>query len=579
MMFDMPMLVGENAVVIPAGYVTRRRILLKPESAHAELQLINAPDGVWLQGDMLIVSSQVERSCFFGVQAKKGGDSAELKIELRKDPQLRDVPPAPLDKNGWRLYYHDEFDGETLDPEFWCGYYLRGWTTDAQAQAQYEVRDGYLALGCWEDRGPWCDQDGQHRVSSVQTFERKHLHRFGRVTGARDIGDFDGLCTKYGYYEIRARFPDTGDGSHFAWWMIGVQDDQHDSAELGGEAYPVGRYSNQTAEYDIIEQTLDNRSKDFDMNAWRPVIHPNGSKDLTYLWVPETHIHKSASGEFHRYGFEWDEMGTKFYLDGVLVQETDRSPTYRMMTLFSVYGGCRSFACGMGPDRGIYPKESLIDYFRIYKRDERARPCSVAWERYGMPENIRIPDEEKTECALKAVLLDQFDHPIEGRLRWRLSTDVSGRDPLSKEEMQRNGVTIDAETGAITVMPWAERMDLFVTAYYSDTILTVKHMKLSDDSPRPVHFSFEKKKYVLHPAQPVRLEAKLFDQYGAVIHAQVHYQVSWDLTGRAMRMDTPLIFGGDGLLYAGDAPRAGKYVVTAHSFFGVCASIVEIIES
>lgn len=29
-------------------------------------------------------------------------------------------------------------------------------------------------------------------------------------------------------------------------------------------------------------------------------------------------------------------------------------------------------------------------------------------------------------------------------------------------------------------------------------------------------------------------------------------------------MDTPLIFGEDGLLYAGDAPRAGKYVVTAH---------------
>ena len=196
-----------------------------------------------------------------------------------------------------------------------------------------------------------------------------------------------------------------------------------------------------------------------------------------------------------------------------------------------------------------------------------------------MPEDIRIPDEEKTECALKAVLLDQFDHPIEGRLQWRLSTDVSGRDPLSKEEMQRNSVTIDAETGAITVMPWAERMDLFVTAYYSDTILNVKHMKLSDDSPRPVHFSFEKKKYVLHPAQPVRLEAKLFDQYGALIHAQVHYQVSWDLTGRAMRMDTPLIFGEDGLLYAGDAPRAGKYVVTAHSFFGVCACIVEIIES
>lgn len=117
--------------------------------------------------------------------------------------------------------------------------------------------------------------------------------------------------------------------------MVGTQDDQNAGAQLSGEKAPYyGHYSNQTAEFDIIETYLAPLEK---MKAWRPVIHPNGSNEIEYLWAPESEIPGDPSSEYHIYGFEWDENGTKFYVDNKLVNETDRSPNYRMMTIFSVY--------------------------------------------------------------------------------------------------------------------------------------------------------------------------------------------------------------------------------------------------
>ncbi len=579
-MFDMPELVGTNSVIVPASGSTRRQILLKPEHCNAVLSLLDAPAGVWLEKHMLIVSSDVSESRVMKVCAYDGEEEAVLNVEICKDPSLQDAPPAPLQKEGWKLFYHEEFDGAELDPEFWSPYYLRGWTTDEKALADYSFRDGCLSIACSAGRGPWCSQDAGHRVSSIQSFERKHLHRFGSVTGARDIMDFDGFATQYGYFEIRARFPDTGDGSHFAWWMLGVQDDQNGFETVNDEQYPIGEYSDQTAEFDIIEQTLDRCSKDFDMNFWRPVIHPNGSRALQYLWVPGTQIKHSAASEFHRYGFEWDETGTKFYLDGELVQETDRTPPYRMMTLFSVYGGSRDEAIGLGPDRGIYPKEVLIDYFRVYKRDEAPKVTNLTIHSENSGKCLKIPASGKSVSAMTAQVLDQFDKPMPGeRVTWHLSKDISGAEFLSEADMAQLHLSIDRETGVITVDEnAAEGTEVFVSAVHENGRKAVKHLRLSKAEPEVTVLRFAEPRLTLNPAGRKCLSASLLDQYGSVMNREVRYQISKDLTGRQQYTDGQIYLADKNTVAASENAQPGsKFVVTAHCADLVCSCIVKIV--
>ena len=575
----MPELIGSSSIIVPASGSTRRSIVLKPEYSDAQLSLADAPDGVWLDERMLYVSSRVVCSAAMKVCAKHGEEESVLCVDIVKDDSLHDVPPADLEKPGWKLFYHDEFNGPELDPEHWCPYYLRGWTTDEKAKADYSFREGCLVIACSEGREPWSRQDGKHRVSSLQTFERKHLHRFGQVSGARDLMDFDGFTTQYGYFEIRARFPDTGDGSHFAWWMIGVQDDQNGFAHVDGQLYPIGEYSNQTAEYDIIEQSLDRASEEFDINCWRPVIHPNGSRDIQYLWVPPAQICKNAASEFHRYGFEWDENGTKFYLDGELVQQTDRTPPYRMMTLLSVYGGCKDGTVGMGPDRGIYPKEVLIDYFRVYKKDEAPKATSVRINPDKPVRCLYIPQSKVAEYQMQAQVFDQFDHELTGeKVRWHLSKDISGTVPLSEKEQKEKKVFIESDSGKLYVYSNAEEAtELFVTAVHQSGRLATHHIRLSRNTPKPMCLRFENAKVALKAGNSMHIKANLFDQYGNVLNEMVRYQISQDIAGNKMADAQDITLKTDGTVFASaNAVQGNKYVITAHAADLICACIVKI---
>ena len=589
--FITPPLTGREAVIVPASGKTRRQITAqvwddkKLLNVIPDIKLVHDVKGVWLVQDMLFISAQVQQSVFITLRAVFENVTADFTVELQKDCSLTDAPPSPLKKDGWTLVYHDEFDGETLDPRVWSSYYLRGWTQDAQAKAEYFLEDGNLILTSGADRQPWCAQDGAHRVSSIQTFERTHLHRFGTVTGARNLSDFDGFATKYGYFELRARLPDTKDGSHFAWWMIGVQDDQHITATVDGELYPCGVYSNQTAEFDIIEQTLDpyHTNPDYSVNVWRPVIHPNGSADLKYLWVEPTPITHSAANEFHVYGFEWDETGTRFYLDGRMVKETDRTPNYRMMTLISLYGGTKDGSCGMGVDRGIYPKDAVIDYFRVYKRIAPPRPASVVLNAGRTPSYLRIPESGTSAYPMSAQVLSQFDLPMTAEISWQLSADIHGTQALSCAQMAEIGVTIDAANGTIVVSAAAKtNTELFVTAKHSEKVFAVKHVKLSDLPAAAQTIAFVDSPQKALRGKNTVLRAAVFDQYGKETTAKIHYQLSADITGNEEFHCAYGAMDENGVLTVNEnAPQRLCLIATAHTDLPqgkLCCSCVLCVE-
>lgn len=575
--FHSPKLTGKDAVIVPASGVTRRNITAIVYDNAQAVELLENPvsytlnkdvKGVSIEDNMLIVSSEVEDSVSLKLTAKDALDGVEnpvyrtLKIQIKKDKNLKDVAPNPIEKEGWTLYYNDEFDGEELDMQAWSPYYLRQWSDhDERTKANYFFEDGSFVLRCEEGLQPWSSQDG-NKVRAIMSYEKNYLHKFGApgtsAIFSRDIPTFDGVATKYGYFEMRLKMPNTKDGSHFAWWMVGVQDDMNSTATLDKEGNGValdGHYSNETGEFDIIETTISSLK---DMKKWRPVIHPNGTTDYEYLWVDESEIPGDPSNEYHIYGFEWDENGTKFYVDNQLVKETDRSPNYRMMTFISTYA-----TGGLGGDRGIYPKDTYIDYFRVYKKKEAPKPSSIMLNNYQSPDFAYVPESGVNTVQMTATVLDQFDKPIDADVNWKLSSSVDGFNPAEEASADLNGVSIDPRTGVLTVKAGADiKQDVFVTAYVDNFVKQTYHIRLSDEQGVPNKVYFNYKASSINAGETLNTGAKLYDQYqNAMENYTVKYQISEDLTGKNVKEIDGVSIDKDGNLTVADTVADGAVII------------------
>ena len=580
--FGAPSLTGDDAVTVPASGSTKRDVTAKLynnkafdedgnpavlEDAVLTYALDKEIEGVTLDGTMLTISSAVKADDTLTVTAtaEQNGKTytKKLKVDIDKDESLKDTPANPLEKEGYTLVFNDEFDGDSLDFTKWSPYYLRNWVdNDARTKADYYFEDGALVLRNNPDDPSWSSQNDNVKVRGIMSYEKSTLHKFGTVgSGAvfsRDIPTFDGYATKYGYFEVRMRMPDTNDGSHFAWWMVGVQGDENVTSMLEGDTERFqSHYSNETGEIDIIETYL---SPLENMKAWRPVIHPNGTTSYQYHWLPQYTIPGDPSAEYHVYGFEWDENGTKFYVDGQLASESDRSPNYPMMTFFTTYA-----AGGMGSDRGIYPKDTYIDYFRVYKKTEAPRATNVVLNNGNMPDFIRVPDSGSSTVQLTAQATDQFDQPIQAQIKWKLSETVDGflRGEHSAPA-QVPGVTIDENTGLITVDSTArEGADLFVTAYVDEIAKQTYHVKLSKDPSAPLKVLFDDP-IALAQAGSYQVRAAVYDQYGQRMDSQVRYTLSEDIAANKQVTVPGVTLTSDGqLTITAEAKQGTSLVITA----------------
>ncbi len=516
---------------------------------------------------------------------------AKHPIQFEYNPNYKDTPPSDINKPGWKPFYNDEFNGNKLDTTVWSDYYIRHWSNEeeeSRGKAKYYFEDGMLVLSTPEDFLPYApSQNGGVRANSIQTFERRNLHKFGTPGSSAiktlDIPTFDGFATKYGYFEIRAKQPGTRDGSHFAWWMVGTQDDQNYTFSLASSSNTTphaDHYSNQTGEFDIIESSITNvESGSCNMCDWRPVIHVNGSTDYEYEYLTAMRIDGDPTSEFHTYGFEWDETGTKFYLDGVLKNSSTRSPNYRMMTFFSVYPGHVNMA-GYGKDRGVFPKEAMIDYFRVYKKDEPEKPLTIVLNNYKTPDFIKVIETGCTTLKMKAQVLDQFDQPFDANVRWKFSNTIDGFTPETSTDPLLHKVSINEHTGIITVEAGARlNQDLFVTGYLNNLVKETVHIRLDNSLSKPMKLLFNNPivKTVLS-GSTVNLSAKLYDQYKDEMESVVEYQISEDLLGRKQRLIDGVCVSDEGKLTIDSTVSKNTYIVVTAKSGGnyVNASLVVI---
>lgn len=284
-------------------------------------------------------------------------------FEVNQDMTLtakwgKHTPPSPLEKEGYRLIFQDEFSNSDgiLDKSVWVNKYLSSWTKEpALAQPTYTLKDGVMSLEIHEETQPWAEEyDGQTVVSGFTTGNRNGLHNWTKNNVVRNPVETEVThINQYGYYEIRAK-TQPGSSRHSAWWLTGFEDRPEHSAEI-----------------DIFEVLGNNKhGVPRAFHAWNDPSNPFSGGAQTYTDLTADFHH-----EWHTYGFDWQE-GTGsgdhpdrlvFYVDGKEVGSVNTKIDYPMIQLFSLYE--KRAGGWTGPWEWMpYPNSFEIDYVRVYKK-------------------------------------------------------------------------------------------------------------------------------------------------------------------------------------------------------------------
>jgi beta-glucanase (GH16 family) len=230
-----------------------------------------------------------------------------------------------LDKPGWTLTFHDEFDSTELDTSKWIDRYWHGRTHNYNEQ-QYYVPGGY-EFG-----------DGRLRFIAEQREMGGRPYTSGMVTS------FERFAQQYGWFEIRARVP-KGQGLWPAYWLLPAT-----------KEWPP--------EIDVLEILGHETNKVYFTAHWSS---PAAADTHNHQFQTGDWVGPDFSADFHTFAVEWQDGLCVWYVDGV---ERHRSvtgipdePMYVIANL--AVGGDWP---GMPDATTPFPSSMDIDYIRVYQR-------------------------------------------------------------------------------------------------------------------------------------------------------------------------------------------------------------------
>jgi hypothetical protein len=266
-----------------------------------------------------------------------------------------DVPSNPLNKPGYQLEFHDEFEGSHLDQTKWLTFYLPQWSSRARSAPSYVLRNSTLVLQITAEQQPWCPEfDGSNRCSSLQTGvfsgpvgSKLGQHRFHPACVVREQQSSIRTYTPhYGYFELRAKGVNTVTNM-VAMWMIGYEDTSEHSAEIA------------IVEIKGAGVTPEGARVGYGVHPWSdPTISDEFFEEM----------HPIDATRFHIYAAEWTPTQIDFYIDNHKTRTIRQSPTYPMQFMLGIYEFPSQTADTDGLNQPVgYPKEFVIDYFRAYQ--------------------------------------------------------------------------------------------------------------------------------------------------------------------------------------------------------------------
>lgn len=254
--------------------------------------------------------------------------------------------PEPVDENiavpdGYKLVWHDEFDGTALNRTDWT-YEVQGpgWVNnelqnyvagDIAGRKTVELNDGILSINCIKHNS---------KIYSSRIYAKVNSG------------------WKYGIFEARIKLP-KGKGTWPAYWMMPVNND------FGTNPWPL------CGEIDIMEEVGYN--PDYTSSS----IHCDAYNHVKGTQKTAERLTQGAQDEFHIYSLEWDETGIYTSVDGkrLLTFRNDGSGNVRTWPFDKAFYLILNLAWGgdwggaQGVDEGALPATMQVDYVRVFQKN------------------------------------------------------------------------------------------------------------------------------------------------------------------------------------------------------------------
>ena len=245
---------------------------------------------------------------------------------------------------GWKLVWHDEFNGRRLD--------TKKWNVLTREQSKHGELQYYLPDEVFVENG------SLHLRSRERNFGAQH-YTSGRVYTK------DKFAPVYGRFEIRSRLP-AGKGLWPAFWLY-PQNRDWPMEYLMAEAVAAGKerlipeqrpwYS----EIDIMEYLGHETSVIYGTLHYH--TFDGQKKSSSGKWKGGIDLSK----DFHVYALEWEPSEMRWFLDGQMYHSTTNGipHTPHYLILNTAVGGKWP---GDPDSTTVFPQDHAIDYVRVFQR-------------------------------------------------------------------------------------------------------------------------------------------------------------------------------------------------------------------
>ena len=230
----------------------------------------------------------------------------------------------PLDRPGWKLAFHDEFDGQALDLDKWNptdpwgrerNHELQAYVTNA-----FEVKGGILRIPAEKGEAFYGGKQRSFTSGMMSTYRK--------------------FSQQYGRFEIRCRVP-KGKGMWPAFWLL---------------PEPLGW----PPEIDVLEILGHEPNKIYLTHHFREEQKKRGSHGGSWSGP-------DFSAEFHEFAVEWSPKAIVWFIDGVERFRSEKSiPQGKMYMLVNLAVG--GDWPGAPDEKTQLPAAFEVDYVRVYER-------------------------------------------------------------------------------------------------------------------------------------------------------------------------------------------------------------------
>jgi hypothetical protein len=261
----------------------------------------------------------------------------------------RDGSGEALDRTRFRLEFDEDFAGEALDPQRWISHYLPQWTTPERSAARYDLRRGLLRLRIDADQPAWRVEDGEMRVSNLQTGALSGpvgssigQHRHRPDLKVRTAQSTRRLYTPSGGLAEAVMRASPDPTCMLAFWLVGFEASPEDSGEL------------------CVAELFGNA---VGPDRSRVRIGVKAHNDPRLAWDMEEVPLDLDATDWHTYSAEWTSERVRFFIDDELIRSVHQGIGYPLQLMVDLF----EFPNGPQRDPTTYPKTADVRAVRGYR--------------------------------------------------------------------------------------------------------------------------------------------------------------------------------------------------------------------